>query len=118
MNQMVAIDTLQSYLPGIKIFTADNGNQALELFKTHHFDVILMDIQMPLMNGYEATRWIRTRFPEPKRSVKIIAMTAGALDSEIQKGFEAGVDDYIIKPFTPEILLQKLEKATRSVTLS
>lgn len=112
MNQMVAIDTLQSYIPGIKIQTADNGNQAIEMIKENDFDVILMDIQMPLMNGYEATQVIRTKFAEPKRSVKIIAMTAGALPTEVQKGYEAGVDDYIIKPFTPEILLQKLEKAS------
>ncbi len=111
MNQMVAIDTLQSYIPGINIKTADNGNQAIELMKVHDFDVVLMDIQMPLMNGYEATRLIRAKFNEPKRLVKIIAMTAGALPSEVQKGYEAGVDDYIIKPFTPEVLIQKLEKA-------
>lgn len=112
MNQMVAIDTLQSYIPGIKIRTADNGNQAIEMIKENNFDVVLMDIQMPLMNGYEATQVIRTKFAEPKRSVKIIAMTAGALPTEVQKGYEAGVDDYIIKPFTPEILLQKLEKVS------
>jgi signal transduction histidine kinase/ligand-binding sensor domain-containing protein/ActR/RegA family two-component response regulator len=116
MNQMVAIDTMQSYIPGIKIQTANNGNQAIEMIKAHDFDVILMDIQMPLMNGYEATRVIRSKFNEPKRSVKIIAMTAGALPTEVQKGYEAGVDDYIIKPFTPEILLQKLEKATLNLT--
>lgn len=112
MNQMVAIDTLQSYIPGIKIRTADNGNQAIEMIKENSFDVVLMDIQMPLMNGYEATQVIRTKFAEPKRSIKIIAMTAGALPTEVQKGYEAGVDDYIIKPFTPEILLQKLEKVS------
>lgn len=112
MNQMVAIDTLQSYVPGTKIMTADNGNQAIEMIKENEFDVVLMDIQMPLMNGYEATQVIRKNFSEPKRSVKIIAMTAGALPSEVQKGYEAGVDDYIIKPFTPEILLQKLEKVS------
>lgn len=117
MNQMVAIDTLQSYIPGIKIRTADNGNQAIEMIKENDFDIVLMDIQMPLMNGYEATQLIRTKFNEPKCSVKIIAMTAGALPSEVQKGYEAGVDDYIIKPFTPEILLQKLEKASAHLPL-
>lgn len=108
LNQVVAIDTLQGQLPGITIDVAENGKIALEKIKANNYDLVLMDIQMPEMDGYTATKIIRRDFPDSKKNIKIIAITAGALKSEVQKCFECGMNDYISKPFTPEGLIQKL----------
>ncbi len=108
LNQIVAIDTLQFHLPGISVDVAANGKTAIEKIKQHEYDVVLMDIQMPILDGYETTRIIRNELPEPKNKIVIIAMTAGALKSEAERCLNAGMDDYIAKPFEPAILLQKL----------
>ncbi|MFI5217855.1 MAG: response regulator [Bacteroidia bacterium] len=107
-NQMVAIDTLHSHIPGITIETAVNGKEAFEKVKDNNFDLVLMDIQMPEMDGYTATQMIRSKLHPPKNSIKIMAMTAGALKSEVQKCFDAGMDDYIAKPFDPGALMGKM----------
>ena len=67
-----------------------------------------MDIQMPVMNGYEATEYIRTNFAEPKRSIPIFAMTAHAHMAKDQKFKEYGMDDCVLKPFEPEDLFTKI----------
>ncbi len=84
--------------------TAPNGLVALDRFKEHDFDMILMDVLMPVMNGYEATRFIRSQFKPPKSRTKIIAITANALQNDIDKYREAGVNDCLAKPYTPEEL--------------
>jgi signal transduction histidine kinase/ligand-binding sensor domain-containing protein/CheY-like chemotaxis protein len=109
-NQVVAVDTLRSFIPGITIDIAMNGNIAMEKFRKQEYDLILMDIQMPEMDGYTAARLIRSTFSSPKNKIKIIAMTAGALKSEIQKCFDSGMDDYVTKPFDPQELIEKMNK--------
>jgi CheY-like chemotaxis protein len=69
-----------------------------------------MDIQMPIMDGYEATHYIREKMEEPKRSVPIIALTANAIKGDNEKCLEAGMDDYLPKPFLPEDLFHLLLK--------
>lgn len=108
LNQIVAIDTLQFHLPGISVDVAANGKAAVEKIRQNEYDVVLMDIQMPIMDGYEATRIIRQELPEPKNNTMIIAMTAGALKSEAERCLNAGMDDYISKPFDSAILIEKL----------
>jgi CheY-like chemotaxis protein len=71
------------------------------------FGIVLIDVQLPFMDGLEATRIIRTEFPEPKNNI-IIAMTAGALKSEAGRCLNAGMNDYIAKPFNPALLIEKL----------
>src|SRR5690606_3160592 len=78
-NRMVAEDTLKELLPEIRITVAHDGKQAVDLVRRQPFDLILMDIQMPVMDGVEATRQIREVLPSPARDVKIIAMTANVL---------------------------------------
>ena len=107
-NQIVAVDTLEAMVPGIKVVVAENGKVALEKLQLENFDLILMDVQMPVMDGYDSTRHIRSDFDEPTRSVPIIALTASATLAEVERCFASGMNDCVSKPFTAEILLQKI----------
>ncbi len=90
--------------------SAINGLEALEHLKKNDYDLILMDVQMPVMDGYEATRFIRTNFKPPKSEVKIIAITANAIKGDDQKCIDAGMNDYLSKPFKPTDLKEMLQK--------
>ncbi len=87
--------------------TAENGLVALEQIKNYRYDVILMDVQMPVMDGYETTKAIRM-MDKPQCDVPIIALTANATKTDIEKCVAAGMNDYLSKPFTPEDLHSKL----------
>jgi CheY-like chemotaxis protein len=90
-----------------KTDTAENGLVAIERLKSKLYDVVLMDIQMPVMDGYEATKAIRMMQP-PMNTVPIVALTANATKNDIEKCLAAGMNDYLAKPFTPEDLFHKL----------
>lgn len=107
-NRMVAEDTLKELLPDIKIDIAENGEIAVEKVREKNYDLILMDIQMPVMNGVDATRFIRNRMPEGKNGIKIIAMTANVLQEDVQRYLDAGMNAYISKPFQTDDLLLKM----------
>jgi signal transduction histidine kinase/ActR/RegA family two-component response regulator len=106
-NVMLAKDDLSYYVPGIQIETAANGKIAFEMFKAQQYDLVLMDIQMPEMNGYEAARNIREwEASQPKSGqIPIIAMTASLLKAEIVKCYEVGMDNFIPKPYKIEELI-------------
>lgn len=87
---------------------AENGLVALEKLKKNKYDIVLMDIQMPEMDGYQATLKIRNEFDPPLSEIPIMAITAHALKSEVQKCLDAGMDDYISKPFQVEELARKV----------
>ncbi len=108
-NRMVAEDTLQETIPGVRLDIAVNGQEAVDSVRRNNYDIILMDIQMPVMDGLTATNIIRTQLPEPSRYVKIIAMTANVLQEDVKRYFEAGMDGFISKPFHPEELLMKMD---------
>lgn len=108
-NKIVAEDTLNEQYPGIQIDHASNGLEAVEMVQLKDYDLVLMDIQMPEMDGYQATRAIRSMNNE-KSKMRIMAMTANATPEEISKCFESGVNDYISKPFVPDELFQKMEE--------
>lgn len=108
-NQVLAREVLEK--AGIQVCIAHNGKEALEIID-EHFVAILMDIEMPKMDGYTATRLIRK---QPKfRKMPIIAITAHAMDSHKYKCLEAGMDDYIAKPFEPEKVFKILIKNIKS----
>ncbi|HLG88406.1 MAG TPA: response regulator [Alphaproteobacteria bacterium] len=86
----------------------ENGLQAVDAMQSGDFDVVLMDIQMPELDGVQATRQIRA-LPAPKCNVRIIALTAHAMSGAREQYLDAGMDDYISKPIEPAILLAKLE---------
>lgn len=95
----------------INVLWAKDGKEAIEFCqKDDNIDIVLMDIRMPFIDGYEATRKIK----EFKPNLPIIAQTAYALNSDYQKVFDAGCDEYITKPILGKILFQKMEKFIKS----
>jgi PAS domain S-box-containing protein len=108
-NQIVAVDTLT--MLGYEVDVARNGLEALELADTKPYRAILMDCQMPKMDGYAATAALRHR-EKPDQHMPIIAMTAGALLEDRQRCIAAGMDDYLAKPIDPAQLRETLDRWT------
>ncbi|MBP7269017.1 MAG: response regulator [Bacteroidia bacterium] len=106
-NQMVAVDTLKDMLLEPAIDLAENGQEAVDKVRENDYDLVLMDVQMPVMNGFEATRQIRN-LTGPRSRTKIMAMTANVTEEEINNCFASGMDEYLAKPFDQTRLLQKL----------
>jgi signal transduction histidine kinase/DNA-binding response OmpR family regulator len=107
INQIVATSILDEI--AYKADIAEDGKQALEALRKKAYDVIFMDMQMPEMDGLEATRRIRADFP-PDRQPIIVAMTANAMDGDKQHCLAAGMNDYISKPVLPEAVEAVLER--------
>ena len=95
-------------LTGYEIIEAENGEEALAAIAKARPDLILMDIQLPIMDGYTATR--RIKADPALRSIPVIAVTSYALSGEEKKAREAGCDDYIPKPYSPRELLAKVRQ--------
>lgn len=108
-NRMVAEDTLKELMPGITLEIAVNGQEAVDRIRKELFDLVLMDIQMPVLDGFSATKVIRNTLPEPGRSVKIIAMTANVLQEDVKEYFEIGMNGFVSKPFQTDELLLKMD---------
>ena len=111
VNQMVAKGMLK--LMGVEVEAAANGVEALVLMQRHSFDLVLMDIHMPEMNGYETTARIRER-EQGQARVPIIALTADVMPEDIQRCFDAGMDDYLTKPFELSALQAKVSHWLRN----
>ena len=107
LNRMIAQNTLQYY--NCKVTEAENGKEALEILKNEKFDIILMDVQMPQMGGIEATEIIRK---ELQLSTPIIAFTANAFKTEMDKCKKAGMNDYVTKPFDEDVFIETIAKHT------
>ncbi len=109
VNQQVASGMLGKF--GITPDIANNGKEALELLEKNDYDLVFMDVQMPEINGYEATRLIRDKsFKVKNPEIPIVAMTAHALEGDRTNCLEAGMNDYIAKPIVLERLIEVLEK--------
>ncbi len=107
VNQLLVKNMLKNF--GFCNFdAAENGRVALEKLRDGNYDIILMDIQMPEMDGYEITREIRTRLKKEIRNIPVIAITADASEKEKLKAKESGMNDYVVKPYTPEELYASL----------
>jgi FOG: CheY-like receiver len=108
INQKITLLTLRPLVHSID--TASNGKEALDRFGTTSFDLILMDIQMPVMSGLVAAEKIRALESTTNSHVPIIAITANAMIGDKEKCLSAGIDDYISKPFQPAALIDKIKK--------
>jgi signal transduction histidine kinase/DNA-binding NarL/FixJ family response regulator/HPt (histidine-containing phosphotransfer) domain-containing protein len=109
-NQIVLTDTLRNMIPEVVVEIGSNGREGITLLQKFAFDMVLMDVQMPEMDGIEATKYIRAHLPRGKRETPIIALTASVIKSEIDKCFAAGMNDYVPKPFKQDELFKVIGK--------
>jgi signal transduction histidine kinase/ActR/RegA family two-component response regulator len=110
VNQLLVETLLGKWNYNVEV--AENGRIAFEMLKEKNYSLVLMDVHMPELDGYETTRKIRNELDSPKKNIPIIAMTASALKGEAEKCIEAGMDDYIPKPFDKHLLYEKLVQFT------
>ena len=108
MNQELATSLLNSV--GLTTMIANNGKEALDLLKPGSFDLVLMDLQMPIMDGLTATKEIRDMEDPYFKNVPILAMSARAFQKDKEECFEAGMNSYIVKPIDPSLLYEDLAK--------
>ena len=111
LNSEIAVEILNEY--GFLVDTAENGAEAVEKVKNSkpgNYDLVLMDVQMPVMNGYEATKQIRALDNPALAGITILAMTANAFDEDKKKALECGMDGFLSKPIVIEDLISILQK--------
>lgn len=117
MRVLIAEDNMVNVMLMKKLFAkwnivptiAENGERAIELVQYGNFDIILMDLQMPVMNGFDAATEIR-KMPDPRKAnIPIIALTASALFDIRERVFNSGMNDYVAKPFKPNELFEKMQ---------
>ena len=111
LNSEIAAEILNEY--GFLVDTAENGAEAVEKVKNSkpgNYDLVLMDVQMPVMNGYEATKQIRALDNPALAGITILAMTANAFDEDKKKALECGMDGFLSKPIVIEELISTLQK--------
>ena len=112
VNRLFTVRALEKF--GHQVETATDGREALAMLGRAPFDLVLMDIQMPHLNGLEALRMIRSgQVPGLSRAIPVVALTAYAMDADWQRGLDAGVDEYVTKPFEPGELVAAMERALR-----
>jgi PAS domain S-box-containing protein len=107
INQFAAKNVMRKW--NVEIDIAETGDTAFEMLKRNDYDIVLMDIYMPGMNGYEATRKIRKELTGEKQRIPIITLSAAVLEGEMSEAKDAGMDDMVSKPFNPVILYGKMK---------
>jgi PAS domain S-box-containing protein len=113
INQKVAVHILERY--SHKVFVAKNGQEVLQALKKEHFDLILMDVQMPKMDGFAATASIREKEKKTGSHIPIIAMTAHAMKGDRERCLDSGMNDYIAKPLKAEHLTKTIDRVMSKV---
>ena len=106
INMLLTKKLLEKIVPNSIIFEASDGNEAIMMFHKEELDLILMDVQMPIKNGYEAT--IEIRKINPAENIPVIALSAGILMEDKQRCFDSGMNDFISKPIVEDELQQKI----------
>jgi len=110
VNRIFTVRALQKL--GHVVDTAVDGREALSMLGRKPYDLILMDVQMPRLNGLDATRLIRSgNVPGIAPTIPVVALTAYAMDADRERGMEAGMDEYVTKPFEPGELVRAMERA-------
>jgi len=115
MNQIVVSDLLKREFKNIKIDFAENGQIGVDKVKENFYHLVLMDINMPVLNGLEATKIIRKEVPDPKCNVPIFALTAHAFSSEVNNCIDAGMNEFVSKPINIKDLKGKIVKVLNEV---
>ncbi len=110
INRFLVIELLSKNLPGVAIESAENGQIAVEKVATKAYDLILMDVKMPVMNGLEATKAIRQKADPYFKEVPIMGLTANVIPQQINQCFEVGMNECVTKPIDVEELLTKIGK--------
>lgn len=100
--------TLTLQFNGHDVISAKDGAEAVEMAQADTFDLILMDVRMPRMTGYEACRELR--LIDATSEVPIIFLSAKGQEAEVQAGLEAGANHYVLKPFAPDMLIRKIDE--------
>ncbi len=111
LNQEIAIAILEE--AGFTVETAENGQSAVEMVERSqpgYYQLVLMDVQMPVMNGYEATKLIRKLENRELANIPILAMTANAFEEDKQEALRAGMNGHVAKPINIEKLLETVEE--------
>jgi CheY-like chemotaxis protein len=112
VNRKVAYFMLEK--KGHIVTAVENGQEALKALETSLFDLILMDVQMPVMDGFEATEAIRKREARTGGHMPIIAMTAHAMKGDRERCLDSGMDDYTTKPLNPSEVFKKIDAVMRN----
>ncbi|MFH1242162.1 MAG: response regulator [Pseudomonadota bacterium] len=112
VNQKLAVKMLEKR--GHRVVVASDGRQAMEALDRESFDLILMDVQMPGMDGFETTKAIREKEEREGGHIPIVAMTAHAIKGDRERCLEAGMDDYVPKPIRAEELFRVIESRVSS----
>ncbi|MEI6765707.1 MAG: response regulator [Bacteroidota bacterium] len=115
LNQVLLGKFLEKH--GMMPQFAHNGREALDKLKAEEFDLILMDLQMPVMDGYESIERIRHDFAPPLCNIPIIGISASVFNEEFQRCLDVGANDFISKPYEPEDLYNKIMKNLRMATM-
>jgi two-component system sensor histidine kinase/response regulator len=108
VNQKFAVRSLTK--AGHHVTVANNGQEAVQMWAAELFDAVLMDIQMPIMDGYDATAEIRRREASSNRHTPIVAMTAHAMKGDKEKCLDAGMDGYVTKPIKSKLMLAEISR--------
>ena len=114
VNQFLAQTILHDF--GFETDTAENGKIAIELLQKNEYDIVLMDLMMPEMTGFEATQYIRNKMKPPKSTIPIIALTADVTKADVDKCSEVGMNEYVSKPINETDLLNKIARLINKET--
>lgn len=106
VNRKVAEKVLQR--AGLSFDIVNDGEEAVQAYLDHSYDLILMDVHMPRKDGYEATEEIRNIEKDGRKGITIIAMTASVMEEDMQSCLDAGMDDFLSKPINIELLKSKI----------
>ncbi len=110
MNRTLLISILKKMLPNVQIFEASNGLDAINAYQYHKPDLIIMDVQMPEVDGYTATKRIRSLEVNNTHKIPILALTAGVIQGDKEKCLESGMTDYLNKPIEPSVITDMIIK--------
>lgn len=110
INQMIVVELLKIYIPDAITEVVENGMEALTMLQTKSFDLILMDVKMPVMNGIDTTKAIRLMEQDHIKNIPVLGLTASAIPGQIKSYIDAGMNDVITKPINADEMMEKIHK--------